>query len=179
MPRLFVALRPPATIRRALLATMHGVPDARWQDDDQLHLTIRFLGDLDRHQAEDAAAALGRVRGDAVTARIAGVGQFDNALWAGLAPRTPLATLHAQVEGALRQAGLEPDRRAYLPHITLARLPRRTVPDPARDGWLAEHTALASPDFTMERLILFESTLGSEGARYEAVAIWRLGGEAA
>ena len=70
--RLFVALRPPRPIRDLLRAAMHGISAARWQDDDQLHLTIRFLDDLDRHQAEDAAAALGRVRGDAVTARIAG-----------------------------------------------------------------------------------------------------------
>lgn len=173
MPRLFVALRPPAAIRRALAATMQGVPDARWQDDDQLHLTVRFIGDTDRHQAEDIVAALGRVGGGPVTARIEGVGEFDYALWAGLAPRTPLRDLHAQVEGALRLAGVAPDQRAYLPHVTLARLPRRRTPE--RDLWLADHAGLASPDFAMDRLILFESTLGSEGARYDPVAFWRLG----
>ena len=51
MHRLFVALRPPAVVRQQLLAAMQGVPGARWQDDDQLHLTVRFVGDVDRHQA--------------------------------------------------------------------------------------------------------------------------------
>ena len=174
MHRLFVALRPPAVVRQQLLATMQGVPGARWQDDDQLHLTVRFLGDLDRHQAEDVAVALGRVRGQRITARIDGVGQFDNAIWAGVSPRAPLAALHAQVDGALRLAGIEPDNRAYLPHVTLARLPKSRSGDAAVVRWLADHAGLASAPFALDRLVLFESTLGSEGARYEAVAFWPL-----
>lgn len=175
MHRLFVALRPPAAIRQRLLSVMQGVPGARWQDDDQLHLTVRFIGDVDRHQAEDVAAALGRVRGEPITTRIDGVGQFDTAIWAGLTPRAPFATLHAQVEGALRLAGVAPDRRAYLPHITLARLPRSRRSDPAVARWLADHVALASEPFACSRLVLYESTLGGEGARYDAVAVWPLG----
>lgn len=174
MHRLFVALRPPAAIRSGLIAIMQGVPGVRWQDDDQLHVTVRFVGEIDRHQAEDVAAALGRVRGSAITARIAGVGRFDHALWAGIAPRAPLAALHAQVDGALRLAGVKPDGRAYLPHITLARFAKTRAGDPALGRWLGDHTALASPAFTLDRLILFESTLGSEGARYEPVEIWPL-----
>mgnify|MGYP001113377463 CR=1 FL=1 len=57
--RLFVALRPPRPIRARLIAAMHGISGARWQDDDQLHLTLRFIGEVDRHRAEDIAAALG------------------------------------------------------------------------------------------------------------------------
>ena len=174
MHRLFVALRPPAVVRQQLLAAMQGVPGARWQDDDQLHLTVRFVGDVDRHQAEDVAAALGRVRGQSITARIDGVGQFDNAIWAGLSPRAPLAALHAQVDGALRLAGVAPDSRAYLPHVTLARLAKSRGGDPSVARWLGNHAALASEDFTLDRLILFESTLGSEGARYETVGLWPL-----
>lgn len=153
---------------------MQGVPGARWQDDEQLHLTMRFVGEVDRHQAEDVAVALGRVRGQRVTAWVNGVGQFDSALWAGVSPRAPLAALHAQVDGALRLAGIAPDNRAYLPHITLARLPKSRRDDPAVTGWLADHAGLATESFTLDRLILFESTLGSEGARYETVAFWPL-----
>ena len=71
MHRLFVAIRPPAEIRRALTALMGGVAGARWQDDDQLHLTLRFIGEVDHHRAEDIAAALGGLHASAVTARIA------------------------------------------------------------------------------------------------------------
>ena len=175
MRRLFVALRPPAVIRQGLIATMQGVPGARWQDDEQLHVTVRFIGEVDRHQAEDVAAALGRTRGDRITARIAGVGRFDDTIWAGLEPRGPLATLHALVDGALRLAGIAPDNRAYLPHVTLARMARRYGADPAVARWLADHAGLASPAFTFDRLTLFESTLGGEGARYDPVGFWSLG----
>src|SRR3546814_10503522 len=61
MHRLFVAIRPPAAIRKALLSIMGGVEGARWQSDDQLHLTLRFIGEVDRHRADDIAAALATV----------------------------------------------------------------------------------------------------------------------
>src|SRR3546814_10296472 len=62
MHRLFVAIRPPPAIRVRLLGLMHGIAGARWQDDDQLHLTLRFVGEVDRPQADDLADALGHIR---------------------------------------------------------------------------------------------------------------------
>lgn len=180
MHRLFVALRPPAAIRAKLSAAMGDVPHARWQDDEQLHLTLRFIGEVDRPQAEDLAAALGRVRVERFTVAIAGVGRFEkggrtNAIWAGVAPREPLADLHARVDRALVQAGIEPDRRAYLPHITLARLSRAAGVEPAIDRFLADRAALSSAPFAIDALLLYESRLGREGARYEAIARYPLG----
>jgi len=51
MHRLFVAIRPPAAIRAILLGAMGGISGARWQSEDQLHLTLRFIGEVDRHRA--------------------------------------------------------------------------------------------------------------------------------
>lgn len=179
MHRLFVALRPPAAIRAQLSAAMGDVPQARWQDDEQLHLTLRFIGEVDRPQAEDVAAALGRVRADPFTVAIAGVGRFEkggrtDAIWAGVAPREPLADLHTRVDRALGQAGIEPDRRAYLTHITLARLSRAAGVEPAIDRFLADRAALSSTPFAIDALLLYESRLGREGARYEAIARYPL-----
>lgn len=179
MHRLFVALRPPAPVRDRLIALMHGVPDARWQDDEQLHLTLRFIGEVDGARAEDVATALAGVRADRVEARIAGVGSFGpggaaTTLWAGVAPRPPLAALHARIDRALTMAGLEPERRAYRPHVTLARPSRGAGRDPSVHRWLADHAGLTGPAFTCERLTLYESTLGRDGARYRAVAAWPL-----
>lgn len=175
MHRLFVALRPPPEIRALLIAVMGGVPRARWQDDEQLHITLRFIGEVDRPQAEDVAAALGKVYAEAPAIAIAGVGRFDkagrtDAIWAGVTPRQPLAELHARVDRALAQAGVSPDTRAYLPHITLARLPRTAGAELAVERFLAERAGLASGVFTPDALLLFESRLGHEGARYEAIA---------
>lgn len=179
MHRLFVALRPPPDIRALLATVMGGVPQARWQDDEQLHLTIRYIGEVDRPVAEDIALALSQVHGAAPRVAIAGVGAFDkkgrvDALWAGIAPQDELARLHKKVDQALVRLGLAPEGRAYLPHVTLARLSRGAGMDPAIDRWLADHAALASERFDLRHLILYESHLTGEGARYEPVARWAL-----
>jgi len=180
MHRLFVAVRPPPLVRDRLADTMEGVPGARWQDDEQLHLTIRFIGDVDRPQAEDVAAVLAAVTAPAPIVALAGVGRFEkrgraDTLWAGVAPTDALAALHRKVDQALVRTGLEPERRAYLPHITLARLARRDGHGSALDRWSADHAALASPPFALDHLILYESHIGRDGARYEPVMRWPLG----
>ena len=178
MHRLFVGIRPPAVIRAQLLALMGGVPGARWQKDDQLHCTLRFIGEADRHVAEDIAIALGTVRFPAFEVALEGVGQFDsrgrpNALWAGLRPHDALTQLHHKIDQALVRAGQEPERRAYLPHVTLARMNAAAGPT---DRFLESHAGLASAPFAVEHFLLFESTLGREGAIYEAVERYPLAG---
>lgn len=180
MHRLFVALRPPPSIRDVLTDVMDGVPGARWQDDEQLHLTLRFVGAVDRPVAEDVAAALAGVHAPAPTVSLAGVGRFDHRgrteqLWAGVAPHDALAALHRKVDQAIVRAGLEPERRAYLPHITVARLPRGAHAEPEVERWIARHTGLASAPFALTHVVLYESHLGHDGARYEAIARWPLG----
>lgn len=181
MHRLFVALRPPPAIRATLLAaTGDGAAGVRWQDDEQLHLTLRFIGEVERTQAEDVAAALAGVMALVPTVRVDGVGAFDqrgrvDTLWARVVPAEPLAALHRKVDQALRRAAVAPDQRRYLPHITLARLARRGVDPAAVARWTEAHAALATPDFRLEHLLLYESHLTAAGARYEAVARWPLG----
>ena len=176
---LFVALRPPPAIRAQLAAAQDGVPHARWQDEGQLHVTVRYIGEVERPVAEDVALALGRLRTPAPVIALAGVGTFDkqgrvDTLWAGVAPHDALAALHKKVDRALVRIGLEPERRAYLPHITVARLPRSAGRDPAIDHWRARHAALSSDPFASDALILYESRLGQDGAQYDAVARFAL-----
>ena len=64
MLRLFVGLPLPAEIRSSLMAQMHGVPDVRWQTDNQLHLTLRFIGNVEEHVAHDVDLALQATRFD-------------------------------------------------------------------------------------------------------------------
>lgn len=171
MHRLFVGLRPPPAIRAQLLGVMGGVTGARWQDDSQLHCTLRFIGEIERPQAEDVAIALSNIHFPPIEIALAGVGQFDsrgrpNALWAGLRPHDALAGLHKKVDQALVRCGLAPERRAYLPHITLARM---NASAGTTDRFLESHAGLASVPFTFDHFLLFESTLGREGAIYEAI----------
>lgn len=178
MHRLFVALRPPPEVRALLLATMQGVAGARWQDDAQLHITLRFVGEVDRRTAEDVGFALETVRAAPLNLCIDGVGSFDarghvNALWAGVRPHDAISALHRKIDRALVAAGLEPERRAYLPHVTLARLGRSAGPV---DRWLADHAGLVSEAFTIDHFLLFESELGHDGAAYSALARYPLTG---
>jgi RNA 2',3'-cyclic 3'-phosphodiesterase len=174
--RLFVALRPPHAIRAALIAAMHGIAGARWQDDEQLHLTLRFIGEVDRHRAEDIAAALGALHASAVTARIAGVSLFKHQgrphmVWAGVEPHAPLAALHRKVGQLLARVGIEPETRAFVPHITLARLHRGSGPVAP---FLSLHSDLASADFVFGHVTLYESEMGHGGSRYHPVARYPL-----
>lgn len=174
--RLFVALRPPRAIRMQLIDAMHGISGARWQDDDQLHLTLRFIGEVDRHRAEDVAAALGSLHAEKVLARIAGVGTFDkrgavHSVWAGVDPADELTALHRKVDALLARVGMAPDPRSFLPHITLARLNRMAGPVAP---FIARASDLASPAFTFDHVILYESELGHGGSRYHPVARYPL-----
>jgi RNA 2',3'-cyclic 3'-phosphodiesterase len=176
MHRLFVAVRPPAPIREQLLDLMEGVPGARWQDDEQLHITLRFIGEVDTRVAEDAAAVLGTVRHPSFEVAVEGIGSFGsrgriNAVWAGVRPHDQLANLHRKIDHALVRVGLEPERRAYLPHITLARFGREVG---GLDGFLARHAGLTSEPFPVEYFGLYESRLSQAGATYELIERYEL-----
>lgn len=170
--RLFVAIRPAAPVRARLLGLAVGIPGARWQNDDQIHCTLRFIGEVDRHQAEDIAAVLGHVRHPAMTLALGNVGTFErgnriDTLWIGVQPREPLKTLHDKIDRALREAGIAPDARAFLPHITLARFGRHA----GVHGDIASRiTSLPAGSFAATAFDLCESHLGSEGAAYETIA---------
>jgi len=176
--RLFVALRPPPSVRQTLLDACGGLDGARWQDDEQLHLTIRFVGDADERLADDLCASLGSLAAAAVEASVHGAGLFDrrgrpDTLWAGIVPREPLAALHRKVDRACVSAGLPPEGRAYVPHVTLARL-GRAVDAAAATAWVARYQSLASEAFRLDRLILYRSHLGDAGASYEVLDAWPL-----
>ena len=176
MHRLFVAIRPPEAVRARMLDLMGGIAGARWQDDDQLHLTLRFIGEVDRHTAEDVHAALGGVHHPAFEIALAGLGVFDRrgvpaTLWAGIAPQEPVRTLHNKVDQAMARVGLAPEQRAYHPHITLARLGRDAG---SLQGFMSHTGTVASEPFRVASYALYESRLTPDGAVYTALETYKL-----
>lgn len=176
MTRLFIALRPPEPVRDALLDTQEGVDGARWQGDDQLHLTLRFLGEIDDRTGQDLVSALTGVEAPAFTLAIRGAGHFarkgrPSALWAALAPSSELMLLHGRIERACRAAGLPPEPRKFVPHITLARLGGHTA---GAGEWVARHGALNAPPWPVNAYRLYESQLGKGGSMYRTLAEWPL-----
>ena len=174
MHRLFVALRPPEDVRDLLIDAMEGA-DLNWQHDDQLHLTLRFIGEVERPVANDVAAALAGIAFPPFALAISGVGRFDHgrrgALWAGISPKDVVKALAAKVERACQSAGLAPERRAYHPHITLARWSGGT---PRLDRRTEQHGSLRSEPWPVRDFILYESHLGQSGAHYQSVARYPL-----
>lgn len=177
MHRLFVALRPPKPMRARLAAAMGGVASARWQRDDQLHLTLCFLGEVDRHRATDVVAALGAVHHPRFPLALDGVGQFDrkgriDALWVGVTPHDAVKALHHKVDQALARIGVAPEGRAFLPHITIARFSRSAG---ALAALMPEARIVISDPFEIEEFRLYESDLGHDGAAYSVVERYPLG----
>jgi 2'-5' RNA ligase len=163
-------------MRETLLALMGGVPGARWQTDDQLHVTLSFVGEVDRPQADDIASALAALDGPRPTIALQGAGSFDHkghvhSIWVGIALDAGLRQLRDRINRALLTAGARPEQRAFKPHVTLARLGREAGPIAP---FLAGITEVASAPVTLDAFLLFESRLGHHGASYEAVARYPL-----
>lgn len=174
--RLFYALMPSEAMIAALAPIQHGVSGARWQSAEQLHLTLRYVGDhVPTRVADELAAAL-PPRITLPPATFSGVGFFEakgkpNALWTRVGPKEALTQLHHKLDRACQAAGLEPEGRAYLPHITLARMARSAGP---ADEWIARNAGFAAGPFPFARLSLVESVVTDEGSVYEEIASVRL-----
>jgi RNA 2',3'-cyclic 3'-phosphodiesterase len=176
MHRLFVAIRPPEHIRDVLVDAMDDSPELRWVGDDNLHLTLRFIGEVEGPVAEEIAAALDRIAFPAFPLRLSRIGRFDRrnggAIWAGVEPRAQVAELAAKVDRTCVLAGLEPERRAFHPHITLARYGRESAA--AASIFEQRKAGLSSQPFEVREFILYESLLSRHGAHYEEVERIRL-----
>lgn len=177
MHRLFIGIDPPEHVKDRLLDMMGSLAGARWQSDEQLHLTLRFVGEVDGNQADDVAAALGSLRHPRFELSLAGIGMFDRrgrpeALWVGIEPKAPVKALHDKVESAMRVAGLPPEGRAYLPHITIARLKSLVAP---LDGFMSAHGGVTSEPFAVDDFCLYESQLTRDGSIYTIVERYPLG----
>ncbi len=166
MPRLFVGIVPPTPVKAQLLSLMAGVPGARWQTEDQLHLTLRFIGDVEGPVLADIELALRDIRVAAFDLKLSGVGQFGDkrphVIWAGLVESAPLHRLAGKVEQVLQRQGLPPETRKYTPHVTLARLKN---PNRGRVfQYLSDHALFRSDPFGVTSFHLYESHLASAGA---------------
>ena len=178
MHRLFVALRPPPAIRDELIDGMEGIEGARWQVDEQLHLTLRYIGEVDASLAEDVAGELARVVMPPFELAIRDVGFFERkgvprAVWARIADSEPLRILQGRVERACRRAGCEPETRRFTPHITLARLNAYCGPV---GGFLAANSGLQVCEWPVDAFALFESHLAPSGSDYQPVVRYSLCG---
>ena len=177
MIRLFAAVPVPDEIAAALTRRQQGLDGARWRTPEQLHITLRFFGELREDQARDLDGELSGVGGGVFDIVLQGAGAFGegadiHAIWAGVAESPPLKRLAKACESAARRAGLKPESRHYRPHVTLAYL-KRPEPDKVA-AWIQANNLLKSPPIRVDRFGLYSSFLASDGAQYRLEADYAL-----
>jgi len=169
MIRLFVGLELPPEIVEALGYARGGVEGARWQKDEQFHLTLAFIGDVPGSTLHLIENALAQIEFDPFELEFSGVNMFGTprqpkSLWAGVRDEAPLSHLHEKILNALERIGVETDRRRYKPHATLARFSRGATARIA--DWLTVNSILKTPTQRVGYFSLFSSQLNSDGASY-------------
>lgn len=176
MPRLFTAIEIPADVAQTLTFLRGGLPGARWIDPENYHITLRFIGDVDSRVAHDVASMLDRVSRAGFDLRLDGVSSFGGkkprAVVANVASSQALMDLQAEHERLMQRAGLEPEGRKYIPHVTLARLrdsSSRQVAD-----YLSERAFFRSAPFRVERFVLYSSRDSVGGGPYVVEADYPL-----
>ncbi len=178
MIRLFAGLALPDDVAGRLASMAAGIPGARWVEARNLHVTLRFVGEVEDGLARDVHDSLAEAAlGPAVGLSVTGFGTFGSrqphALWAAVDKTPELARLQAKVESAVVRAGLDPEPRKFTPHVTLARL-KDTRVGRVQD-FIAAHSPLTLGPAVIDHVTLFRSHLGRTGAEYEAVAEYPLG----
>lgn len=175
MIRLFFGLELPGELRMRIEALSAGIDRARWVAPENLHVTLRFIGEVEEPAMEDIAQEAAAIRFDPFRVTLSGAGHFERrgrvgAVWLGVESDPALTALRDRIEAAAVRAGQPPEGRKFRPHVTVARLDRAR-PAEVRD-WLAANTLFRAVPFTAHRFALFSSTLGRSGPSYRVECLF-------
>lgn len=177
MIRLFVGIGLPEDIRARLAGLCGGVPGARWVAPENLHLTLRFIGEVPEGEAEDIHHALVGVRTRRFDMNLSGMGHFETgsevrALWVRVEKSSELMALQARIESALVRIGVEREERRFTPHITLCRL--KDTPLQRVSTFLAHNNMFRAGPVPVDSFSLFSSYRRADGPIYQEEAEYPL-----
>ena len=159
MLRLFVAFPLPDGVIARLAMLCSGVPGARWVEPANMHVTLRFIGEVDDTAAANIDHALSGIDAPAFTTALAGINTFGkdhkaHTLWVGVQPSAALTHLHAKVESAIVRSGQPHEQRKFTPHVTLARMTR---PEMGRlQNYIEGNGLFSAGPFSVDRFSLYE-----------------------
>jgi 2'-5' RNA ligase len=178
MHRLFVAVDLPEQVKEKIAGIVHrGLTGARWVPGEQLHLTLRFIGDADDRMFQEIRRGLSRVTVAPFSLSLKGIGHFPprggpRVLWVGVEVPVELGALQERIEDEVVKTGIEAERRRFSPHITVARLKEIS---PARVSQLEEkNREFSAGPFPVDEFYLYSSILTGEGAIHKREAVYRL-----
>lgn len=177
MPRLFTGFEIPQDIGQALAVCRGGLQGARWIDPEFYHITLRFIGDIDDHMAQDVHAVLRQARErPPFTITIEGLDTFGGgkprALFARVTASPEILDCQSEQERLMRRIGLAPEARKFTPHVTLARM-RDVSPLDVAD-YLTMHGHFPRLTFTAKRVALFSARKSVGGGPYIVEAVYPL-----
>jgi 2'-5' RNA ligase len=174
--RLFVALSIPDAVAQAMFLIQAGIPGAHWQTREQLHLTLRFIGEVGGRGANDIDDALSAISSPRFSLALKGAGEFGgknpHAVWVGVSDPAAVSHLNRKIETAMQRIGLKAEERKFTPHVTLARL--RAAPRERVIDWVADRGLYASPAFEVSSFALYSSTLTTDGSIYVPERVYNL-----
>jgi 2'-5' RNA ligase len=178
MPRLFVGIDLPDALDERLELMSGGIPGARWEGGDKLHLTLRFLGTVDGGVMRAAVDALSEIEHERFPMELAGVGVFPprgkpRIVWVGVGDSSALRVLKGKVDRALSDLDVDPERRKFSAHVTLARL--RNAPVQRVADFLAHNALFRAEPFDVQAFRLYSSVLSPAGSKYRVEAAFPLG----
>jgi len=177
MIRVFVAISMPPQIKDRLTRLCTGLPGARWLPPENMHLTLRFLGETSEADMDSVQSSLRLIEVPSFSLVLDGIGTFGQghrtrAIWVGVETSPDLRHLQSKIETSLVRAGFPPEHRKFTPHITLARfrnaLPRRIM------QFVEANALFRAGPFPVERFAMFRSQLGKGGSVYNHLASYDL-----
>lgn len=182
MPRLFTALEISRDAALSLSLLRGGLigpkGSIRWIDPENYHITLRFIGDVEGHVADEIVHALDRIDRESFQLRLSGVDVFGSkkphSIYAGVTPSAELLALQAEMERICQRLRLPADPRKFTPHVTLARL--KNLPDMQIARYLSERGNFTSIPFTVSRFVLMSSKESTGGGPYVTEEVWPLRG---
>lgn len=179
MPRLFVAAELPDSVKERLAGISYGLPAAAWVPPDQMHLTLRFIGEVEEGLFQSIREALGGLRSPSFYLTLKGVGHFPKrgdpeTLWAGVGENAELVRLRNRIESLLVKRGVEPEARKFHPHVTLARVKDARAPWIGR--YLVDNALFSMHEIPIQGFGLWSSRLMPSGAEHRLEAGYPLEG---
>jgi len=168
--RLFVAVDLPTNVKEQLRGICCGVPGADWLSEEQMHLTLRFIGEVDGGVLSDISEALATIQCKPFLLALQGVGCFPprkapKTIWVGVLKNELLNRLQKKINNTLIRTGLGEEERKFYPHITLARLKESPIHKVA--SYLAEYGLFKVVPFEVKEFCLYSSYLSSQGAIHQ------------
>lgn len=179
MIRLFIAINIPEIVKMQIDGMGRSIKNCKPVPEEQLHLTLKFIGDVEGSKALDIHEALEETPSSPFSIKIKGVGVFPprgtpRVLWAGISPEDQVTRLRNSIESRLATISIPREKQKFSPHITLARL--KNSPLQQLHDYLAGNAFLETKEFQVDSFSLYSSQLTPKGAIHTVEGIYPLMG---